>query len=160
MGISNEISWTEFSAYFWRRYGKVKRVGSALPSYSSRSKDLERTVYSHLHTPSILPVTSHSTRLFYTVHDLVLSAVSDANYNIPVPFVRIWKYMRLPIKIRYPPLTLLAAEHKGTSRRSFMSAYTCVLANIVRNALSLINCFFLIKYFKCCFYTHNIFKIL
>lgn len=65
-----------------------KSVGLALPSYTYRSKDLERTVNSHLHTLPI-PGGPRSPRPFYIVHDLVLSAVSDANYNIPVLFVRI-----------------------------------------------------------------------
>lgn len=59
---------------------------------------------------------SRSPRLFYTVHDLVLSSVSDANYNIPVPFVRIRKYMRLPIKIRYAPFIL---SRRGTKELCF-----------------------------------------
>lgn len=70
---------------------------------------------------------SRSLRIFYTVHDLVLSAVSDANYNIPVPFVRIRKYMRLPIKIRYAPFIL---SRHGT--KEFCFHLSCILTPVLK----------------------------
>lgn len=67
------------------RYGRAKGAGAALASYSSRSKDLERTAAPHLHTPPIP----------------MLSAPAPCSPVAPPPLAGLSSFHRLRCKLQY-----------------------------------------------------------